>query len=184
MKESINEHDMTKKMMSIMRGGYKPLLKEQEQEEEQEEEKSEITSQQKYAKPPKEGRPALGDRLDSSYFEMDKDDYRYKGLSKQLTDRVSQARITSVYIAYPKGLVINGVALDNAPDNTGLYFTLNLADPTPRISSENVQGDLSMEVQDSLTKFWEAFLADSIGNSQYLYNDKDDKQAKEANEEN
>ena len=30
MKESINEHDMTKKMMSIMRGGYKPLLKEEE----------------------------------------------------------------------------------------------------------------------------------------------------------
>ena len=29
MKERINEHDMTKRMMDIMRGGYKPLLKEE-----------------------------------------------------------------------------------------------------------------------------------------------------------
>jgi hypothetical protein len=174
MKESINEHDMTKKMMSIMRGGYKPLLKEEEEERE-------IDSQpQGLAKPPREGRASLI-QLDNSYFEMDKNDQRFKALQNKLTEIVSQAKITSVYISDPNGLVINGVALDFS-ENSGLYFTLARSEPNILVSSENVQGNLNIEVQENLQKFWDAMLADTMGTAEFLYNERDDKEAKEANQ--
>jgi len=190
MKESINEHDMTKKMMGIMRGGYKPLLNEFvnapnldttqiEPEADSESENSQET--QGVAKPPREGRAPLI-QLDGSYFEMDKNDQRFKTLQKALTDRVSQADITSIYISDPKGLVINGVAL-NFSENSGLYFTLALSEDSVLISSENVQGKLSTEVQSNLQTFLDTLRADTMSTSQYQYNDRDDKEAKAANEE-
>lgn len=178
MKESINEHDMTKKMMSIMRGGYKPLLKEQEEETPE----TEVETQgQGLAKPPREGRASLI-QLDGSYFEMDKNDTRFKALQKALIDRVSQANVTSVYISDPKGLVINGVALDFS-ENSGLYFTLALSEDSVLISSENVQGKLSTEVQTNLQSFLDGLRADTMSTSQYQYNERDDKEAKVANEQ-
>lgn len=179
MKESINEHDMTKKMMSIMRGGYKPLIKEEEviDLDKDSEEKDQT---QRLAKPPREGRAPLL-QLDGSYFELDKNDPRFKALQKALTDRVSQAKVTSVYISDPKGLVINGVALDFS-ENSGLYFTMALSEDSVLISSENVQGKLSTEVQTNLQSFLDGLRADTMGTSQYQYNERDDKEAKQANE--
>lgn len=187
MKESINEHDMTKKMMQIMRGGYKPLLKEEEEPNMEDmeginpNETEETKEKQGLAKPPREGRAPLI-QLDGSYFELDKNDHRFKALQKVLTDRVSQAKITSIYISDPEGLVINGVAL-NFSDNSGLYFTLARSEPNILVSSENVQGKLNIEVQTNLQLFWDGILADTMGTSQYLYNERDDKQAKDANEQ-
>ena len=151
MKETINEHDMTKKMMSIMRGGYKPLLKEEDSSLNVTQTEPDINKTQKTAKPPREGRAPLI-QLDGSYFEMDKNDSRFKALEKSLIDRVEQAEVTSVYISDPKGLVINGVALDFS-ENSGLYFTLALSEDSVLISSENVQGKLSTEVQTNLQTF-------------------------------
>lgn len=110
MKESINEHDMTKKMMSIMRGGYKPLLKEQEETEVDPESEQETEKEQTLAKPPREGRASLI-QLDGSYFEMDKNDERFKSLSNDLNAIVPTATISSVYISEDNGLVVNGFAL-------------------------------------------------------------------------
>ena len=66
MKDSINEHDMTKKMMSVMRGGYKPLLTEfvnapdlKTQQIEPEVDPESETQTQGVAKPPREGRAPL-----------------------------------------------------------------------------------------------------------------------------
>ena len=185
MKESINEHDMTKKMMSIMRGGYKPLLKEEESDlntTQPEPDTNQENQTQKLAKPPREGRAPLL-QLDGSYFEMDKSDSRFKALEKALTDRVEQAEITSVYISDPKGLVINGVALDFS-ENSGLYFTLALSEDSVLISSENVQGKLSTEVQSNLQTFLDTLRASRMNTRQYEYNEQLDKEAKAANEEN
>jgi hypothetical protein len=189
MKESINEHDMTKKMMGIMRGGYKPLLNEFvnapnldttqiEPEADSESENSQET--QGVAKPPREGRAPLI-QLDGSYFEMPKNDSRFTALQKALSDRVEQAEITSVYIADPKGLVINGVALDFS-ENSGLYFTLALSEDSVLISSENVQGKLSTEVQTNLQSFLDSLRANRMGTRQYEYNEQLDKDNKPDNE--
>lgn len=186
MKESINEHDMTKKMMSVMRGGYKPLLNEfvnapNLETQIEPEENKETKAKERLAKPPREGRESQL-QLDGSYFELDKNDHRFKALQKALSDRVSQAKITSVYISDPEGLVINGDALKFS-DNSGLYFTLARSEPNILVTSENVQGKLAIEVQTNLQLFWDGILADTMGTSQYLYNDRDDKEAKDANEQ-
>ena len=195
MKESINEHDMTKKMMNIMRGGYKPLLNEfvntpnlntskinidvDPESEQQTDPESE--QKQSLAKPPREGRAPLL-QLDGSYFEMDKNDSRFKALEKALVDRVEQAEVTSVYISDPKGLVINGVALDFS-ENSGLYFTLALSEDSVLISSENVQGKLSTEVQSNLQTFLDTLRGSRMNTRQYEYNEQLDKEAKDANEQ-
>lgn len=178
MKESINEHDMTKKMMSIMRGGYKPLLKEQEEPEVYPETEQEKT----LAKSPREGRASLI-QLDGSYFEMDKNDERFKALSNDLNAIVPTATITSIYISEDNGLVINGFALKYSK-NSGLYFTMSLAEDSILVSSENVQGKIGTEVQDSLQKFLDKLRADALGTKQYQYNPQLDKEAKYANEQN
>jgi hypothetical protein len=181
MKESINEHDMTKKMMSIMRGGYKPLLKEQEEPEVDPETEQETEQEQTLAKPPREGRASLI-QLDGSYFEMDKNDYRFKSLVEKFKDLVPQAKITSVYIAEPEGLVINGSAL-TFNKNSGLYFTLALSEDSILVSSENVQGKIGTEVQDKLQRFLDTLRDDSAGSREYQYNPQTDKEAKNANEQ-
>lgn len=185
MKESINEHDMTKKMMSIMRGGYKPLLKEEEEElntTQTELDTNQENQTQGLAKPPREGRAPLL-QLDNSYFEMDKNDSRFKALEKALTSKVQQAKVTSLYIADPEGLVINGSALTFSK-NSGLYFTLALSEDSILVSSENVQGKLGTEVQSKLQTFLDTIRAQRTDTRQYEYNEQLDKESKDANEQN
>jgi len=188
MKDSINEHDMTKKMMSVMRGGYKPLLTEfvnapdlKTQQIEPEVDPESETQTQGVAKPPREGRAPLL-QLDNSYFEMDNNDSRFKALEKALTARVPQAEITSVYITEPEGLVINGSAL-TFNKNSGLYFTLALSEDSILVSSENVQGKIGTEVQGNLQLFLDTIRADRTNTRQYEYNEQLDKEAKAANEQ-
>ena len=186
MKESINEHDMTKKMMSVMRGGYKPLLNEfvnapNLETQIEPEENKETKAKERLAKPPREGRESQL-QLDGSYFEMDKSDSRFKALEKALTARVPQAEITSVYITDPEGLVINGSAL-TFNKNSGLYFTLALSEDSILVSSENVQGKIGTEVQGNLQLFLDTIRADRTNTRQYEYNEQLDKEAKAANEQ-
>lgn len=195
MEESINEHDMTKKMMSIMRGGYKPLLNElvntpnlntskiniDVDPESEPQADPETETEETLAKPPREGRASLI-QLDGSYFEMDKNDERFKALSNDLNAIVPTATITSVYISEDNGLVINGFALKYSK-NSGLYFTMSLAEDSILVSSENVQGKIGTEVQDSLQKFLDKLRADALGTKQYQYNPQLDKEAKDANKQ-
>lgn len=178
MKESINEHDMTKKMMQVMRGGYKPLLTELENTPDSnvEQQPEEITQQSQatdMAPKPREGRDSLIP-LDSSYFELDKDDDRFKALSAELTGIIQQATITSVYINKYKGLVINGIALDHSKDS-GLFFTMSKSDSNVKISSENVPSDASSEVEKALNNYLNKLINVTNDTNQYLYDERIDK---------
>lgn len=175
-KELINEHDMTKKMMDIMRGGYKPLIK-----EEMEEQQEEVVQSTGAAKPPREGRASLL-QLDSTYFEMDKNDDRFKDFVNNLHGIVPSATVTSIYISPDGGLVINGFALKFS-QNSGLFFTMSLSEDSILVSSENVQGKLGTEVQNNLQKFLDNLRADAIGTKQYQYDEKIDKEANNANQQ-
>lgn len=177
MKESINEHDMTKKMMQIMRGGYKPLLTEEiNPETGQPEEVSQDTQQSQgtdMAPKPREGRDSLIP-LDSSYFELDKNDDRFKALSADLKGVVEPADITSVYINKYGGLVINGRALSHSKDS-GLFFTMSKSDSNVRISSENVPSDASSEVEQALNSYLDKLIHITNDTNQYLYDERIDK---------
>lgn len=167
MKENINEHDMTKKMMNIIRGGYKSkLITEVEMPE-----MSPDTSQVQMAKSPESGREPLI-KLDSTYVEVPKDDQRFKDLSKKLGD-IANVTITSIYVSKNKDLVITGEALQY--ENSGLYFTMALSKKDVITSSENVEGDEANLIINRLSNFLKNLRDDATGTSEYLYDEKVDK---------
>lgn len=204
MKESINEHDMTKKMMEVMRGGFKPLLTEfvkstptdgrdkgvlsnyndPEQPQQSQTDNPEVDQpnpeERGLAKAPNEGRESLI-QLDGSYFEMAKNDQRFTTFVDSLKSVVPTATVTSIYISKFGGLVANGYALKYS-ENSGLFFTLSIAEDSILVSSENVQGKIGTEVQTALQKFQDNLRADD-NVKQYLYDEKIDKQASDATEQ-
>ena len=192
MKKSINEHDMTKKMMEVMRGGFKPLLNEfvkstptdgrdkgvlsnYNDPEQPQTDKPEVEQpnpeERGLAKAPNEGRESLI-QLDGSYFEMAKNDQRFTTFVDALKSVVPTATVTSIYISKFGGLVANGYALKYS-ENSGLFFTLSIAEDSILVSSENVQGKIGTEVQTALQKFQDNLRADD-NVKQYLYDEKID----------
>ena len=214
MKDKINEHDMTKKMMEIMRGGHKEVLEEgrltnlaagigmslaslggmktqaqaqaQAQAQTQQQQTTQVQAQQPnpevegLAKSPNEGRESLI-QLDGSYFEMDKNDQRFKAFVTSLEGIVPTATVTSIYISKYGGFVVNGYALKYS-ENSGLFFTMSLAEDSILVSSENVQGKIGTEVQGALQKFLDKLRVDAIGTRQYQYDEKIDKNNSNENE--
>lgn len=113
MKESINEHDMTKRMMDIMRGGFKPLLKENEE--------------------PVSNEPITNDMVNPN--EADdvvtpvKGDAVFNDELQKLRDTVSpRIKITSFKI-YPtdENVIIDGVMEYKESEGTGITFKMSLA---------------------------------------------------------
>jgi hypothetical protein len=180
MKENINEHDMTKKMMDIIRNSQKPLIKEADEVPAPapvaEPQNTMVPGddlpepEEKMAEPPKEGREPLI-QLDDSYFELDKNDQRFKDLENKLED-IANVNVTSVYVSKNNDLVITGEALQY--QNSGLYFTMALSNKDVVSSSENVEGDESNEIIKKLQGFLKNLRDDVAGTREYLYDDKTD----------
>jgi hypothetical protein len=170
MGQNINEHDMTKKMMQIIRGGFNSKLIKEEVEQADATTMAPDTSQIQMAKSPSEGREPLI-KLDNTYFEIPKDDQRYKDLSKKLQD-IANVTVTSIYVSKNKDLVITGEALQY--ENSGLYFTMALSNKDVITSSENVEGDEANIIINKLTGFLQNLRDDAAGTSEYLYDEKID----------
>jgi hypothetical protein len=169
MGQNINEHDMTKKMMEVIRGGYKKsLLKEEELQADAP--MAPDTSQVTMAQSPSEGREPLI-KLDNTYIEVPKDDQRYKDLTKKLQD-IANVTVTSIYVSKNKDLVITGEALQY--ENSGLYFTMALSNKDVVTSTENVEGDEANIIINKLTGFLQNLRDDAAGTSEYLYDEKVD----------
>ena len=137
MKENINEHDMTKRMMDIIRNSQKPLIKEADEvptpmaapvaepqnamvpgDDLPEEEPEMAESPENNSAEPLEGFV-----IDDTYIELDKDDQRFTKLSDELM-KVTNSTVTSIYISSgengkEKDLVITGL-------QNGLTFTMSL----------------------------------------------------------
>ena len=176
MKENINEHDMTKKMMDIIRNSQKRLIKEADEIPAPIEEPEntlvpgdDLPEEDKpMAQSPKEGREPLIN-LDNTYFELDKDDQRFKDLDKKLED-IANVNVTSIYVSKNKDLVINGEALQY--QNSGLYFTIALSNKDVVSSSENVEGDEANEIIKKLQGFLKNLRDDVAGTKEFLYDEK------------
>ena len=177
MKENINEHDMTKRMMQIIRGQQKSLIKEVE------EPINNLAQQpltpgddlpepeEKLAKSPNEGREPMI-KLNDTYIQLDKDDQRVKDLSKKLED-IANVNITSVYVSPSKDLVVTGEALQY--EDSGMFFTMALSKKDVLTSSENVEGDEPNEIIKKLQGFLDNLRDDVAGTTEYLYDEKLDK---------
>jgi hypothetical protein len=177
MKENINEHDMTKRMMQIIRGQQKSLIKEVE------EPINNLAQQpltpgddlpepeEKLAKSPNEGREPMI-KLNDTYIQLDKDDQRVKDLSKKLED-IANVEVTSIYVSPNKDLVISGEALQY--EDSGMFFTMALSKKDVLTSTENVEGDEPNEIIKKLQGFLDNLRDDVAGTTEYLYDEKLDK---------
>ena len=177
MKENINEHDMTKRMMQIIRGQQKSLIKEVE------EPINNLAQQpltpgddlpepeEKLAKSPNEGREPMI-KLNDTYIQLDKDDQRVKDLSKKLED-IANVEVTSIYVSPNKELVISGEALQY--EDSGMFFTMALSKKDVLTSTENVEGDEPNEIIKKLQGFLDNLRDDVAGTTEYLYDEKLDK---------
>jgi len=112
MKENINEHDMTKKMMGIIRGGFKSLLKEEEQ--------SMVPVEGNEGSEPKKVEdvvtPVAGDAV-------------FNDELKKLRDTVTpRIKITSFKI-FPtdENVIIDGAMEYKESEGTGIIFKMSLA---------------------------------------------------------
>jgi hypothetical protein len=177
MKENINEHDMTKRMMQIIRGQQKSLIKEVE------EPINNLVQQpltpgddlpepeEKLAKSPNEGREPMI-KLNDTYIQLDKDDQRVKDLSKKLED-IANVNVTSIYVSPSKDLVVTGEALQY--EDSGMFFTMALSKKDVLTSTENVEGDEPNEIIKKLQGFLDNLRDDVAGTTEYLYDEKLDK---------
>jgi hypothetical protein len=107
MKENINEHDMTKRMMDIMRGGFKPLLTENEEP---------VVDSPKPSESNDVITPVSGDAIFNEELQ-------------KLRDTVSpRIKITSFKI-YPtdENVIIDGVMEYKESEGTGITFKMSLA---------------------------------------------------------
>jgi len=117
MKNSINEHDMTKKMMDIIRGGYKSKL---------------ISEADEMAPEPDDYRDTL---------DVKKTDSVYKAELKKLQDIVDpRVEITNFKI-YPQdsNVLMEGIFLKGENEDTGIKFRMSLAAGEINITMSNIE---------------------------------------------
>lgn len=117
MKNSINEHDMTKKMMDIIRGGYKSKL---------------ISEADEMAPEPDDYRDTL---------DVKKTDSVYKAELKKLQDIVDpRVEITNFKI-YPQdsNVLMEGIFLKGENEDTGIKVRMSLAAGEINITMSNIE---------------------------------------------
>lgn len=117
MKNSINEHDMTKKMMDIIRGGYKSRI---------------ISEADEMAPEPDDYRDTL---------DVKKTDSVYKAELKKLQDIVDpRVEITNFKI-YPQdsNVLMEGIFLKGENEDTGIKFRMSLAAGEINITMSNIE---------------------------------------------
>jgi len=128
MKNNINEHDMTKKMMDVIRGGYKSRLLS---------EADELS-------------PTQDDYKDT--LDVKKTDSVYKSELKKLQDIVDpRVEITNFKI-YPEdsNVLIEGIFLKSENEDTGIKFRMSLAAGEINITMSNIE--VTDKVSSLLTK--------------------------------
>lgn len=140
MKENINEHDMTKKMMDIIRGGYvKNLIKEDEN-----------MGQTMAQNNQPEGSFDSDDQNDT--ITLQPSDMEYKEELDELTTIVSPSvRITDFKIIPSEGeVIVSGYFNKGIGENTEIDFIMSLLARKIQITMNNIEVD--DKVDEELTK--------------------------------
>ena len=117
MKENINEHDMTKKMMETLRGGFVKKLIMEEVSVDQDDQKDTLT--------PKQGDAVFNDEL------------------RKLMDTVDSSAQITLFKIYPKdrNAIIEGNVLEGENEGSGIKFKMNLKKRDIETSMDNIELD-------------------------------------------
>ena len=146
MKQNINEHDMTKKMMDIIRGGFnKKIIKEAEEE----------------LLPVEDGVETETTEVNDADFSLKQGDSRFDKVLKQLQDTVDpRIEITNfkVYISYDKknnslvdrNIVVEGTLLKQQAKDSGIKFRMELNNDSIQLTQSDVE--LSDDTNEALQK--------------------------------
>ena len=175
MKENINEHDMTKKMMDIIRNSQKPLIKEADEVPAPAtvalEPGDDLPEEPEMAQSPSDNSAEPLIQLDDSYFELTKDDDRYTRLVKTVEGIASGVKVTSVYLSKNNDLVINGNALKygKAENASGLDFTMALSQHDIETNTVGMKGDEGNQIIHQLQGVLDNFRTNPSDTQQYLY---------------
>jgi len=152
MKENINEHDKTKQMMDIMRGGFKKLINEQDTQP-----MDAVTAP---SQPSQEPQPnsVQGDDLpeptedSTDTLSPQPGDAVFKDELKKLQDTVDPRVNINNFKIYPvdQNVIIEGTLLQREGEDTGIKFKMSLAAADIETSMNNI--DLSDKVSLVLQK--------------------------------
>jgi hypothetical protein len=139
MKESINEHDKTKQMMDIIRGGFKKLIKEEDTQ-----------PMDAVTEPQKSKQLEAGDDLPEPEEQDGEDtlspqpgDAAFKDELKKLQDTVDpRVKITNFKIyTVDQNVIIEGVLLQRESENSGIHFKMDLAAGDIETSMQDIELD-------------------------------------------
>ncbi len=140
MKENINEHDKTKQMMDIMRGGFKKLIKEDDTQP-----MDAVTAP---SQPTQDPKPLeAGDDLPEPE-EDGKDtlspqpgDAAFKDELKKLQDTVDpRVKITNFKIyTIDQNVIIEGIFLQRESEESGIHFKMDLAAGEIETSMQDIE---------------------------------------------
>jgi len=139
MKENINEHDKTKQMMDIMRGGFKKLIKEAETEPMDAvtaptQEQPQLEAGDDLPEPEEDGKDTLSPQPGDSAF---------KDELKKLQDTVDpRVKITNFKIyTLDQNVIVEGILLQRESEESGIHFKMDLAAGDIETSMQDIELD-------------------------------------------
>lgn len=152
MKDRINEHEMTQKMMEIMRGGYKELL-------------SEADGQTQFDPSSTQVNPADMDTSQQApepddVIELKKGDATYEDELNLMRDVVDGGVVFTSFNIYPSdsNVVIDGYLEKQESDDSGIFFKMALTASNIETSVVDVElTDTVNEILKRLTGYYPDF---------------------------
>jgi hypothetical protein len=139
MKENINEHDKTKQMMDIMRGGFKKLIKEAETEPmdavvEPTQEQPQLEAGDDLPEPEQDGKDTLSPEPGDAAFNDE---------LKKLQDTVDpRVKITNFKIyTLDQNVIVEGILLQRESEESGIHFKMDLAAGDIETSMQDIELD-------------------------------------------
>lgn len=152
MKENINEHDMTKKMMDSIRNGFKTLVTEEVEQPETEVEDADAETVAGDDLPEPTEEEGIEKESEDTISPVSGDAV-FNDELKKLQDTVNaSAKITNFKI-YPSddNVMIEGAFLRNENENSGIHFTMALNAREVKLEMQG-SNDLDDDVIDLLKK--------------------------------
>lgn len=143
MRENINEHDMTKKMMDIIRNGHKGLIKEASFPNEDEQNPTEPSAPNQVTDKPEESDDTISPVSGDAVFNDE---------LKKLQDTVDKSVEITNFKIYPsdRNVMIEGTFLRSEQENSGISFTMALTARDVKIEvigQTDLDDDISLLLQ-------------------------------------
>ena len=145
MRDRINEHDMTKQMMDIMRGGYKGLIKEelQDAQEQMEPSSSQVN--------PSDLDQEQTQPIPTDTIELKQGDATYNNELNKIRKNVSPTVVFTDFNIYPSdgNVVIDGYMEKQEANDTGIFFKMSV---TSDIDTSMVDVELDDDITEDLKR--------------------------------